>query len=188
MIKTLQSIYFHGRLYKNHNRMTKFIIESGNWKATVKMDKKLSDITFYDYMEASTRAVECIFKESKDISEDFDIIELRTADGQNYFSQDFKGNLSEMPDPTFGLLIRCFLEKHLDDREEWWYSLSSKVFANAALHANARLAESIEEKHPEEVAEFKNMEKMLANMDEGEREKLLKKEKSKFKRNNKKKT
>ena len=144
---------------------TTFLVETGNWRASIILQVKPSAVTNYDYIEAATRAIESVFDERKDIGDSFDMIHLYNKDRKDYFDAEYTGNLSDVPDPLFGMLTACFLEKDKNSEENWWYFLSSKIFANAGQHKNSALAESVEKNYAEEVAEFKSQENELIELD-----------------------
>jgi hypothetical protein len=126
---------------------------------------KPTAVSNYDYIEAATRAMESMFDERKDIGKSFEMIHLYDKDKKDYFDAEYSGNLSDIPDPLFGMLTACFLEKDKNTQEKWWYFLSSKIFANAGQHRNSALAESVEKKYEKEVAEFKSQENELVELD-----------------------
>lgn len=163
---------------------TKFYVESGNWRGCVVMPVKKSEVSNYDYIEAATRAMEYVFSKNKEIGNDFELISLLDKNGKDYFDANYSGKLSEVPDCLFGLLTACFLEKDIDLPENWWYFLTSKLFANAAQHKNVFLAESVEKKYSKEVNEFKRREEDLIDLDKrGELDDYLNSVKKKNKKN-----
>lgn len=158
----------------NNRDVTEFLIETGNWRASIKLPVRKSDVGNYEYIEAATVALECVFDESKDIGENFEMVNLLDDKGKNYFDEDYGGALSDIPDSTFGLLCACFLAENANKQERWWYFLSSKIFANAGQHCNAALAEKVEKKYSKEVEEFKKQEIKLIELDaNGELEQKL---------------
>ena len=144
---------------------TVFFVETGNWRARVILPVKLSAVNNYDYIESATRAIECVFDDRKDIGKTFEMVHLYDQNRKDYFDAEYSGNLSDIPDPLFGMLTACFLEKDKNSEENWWYFLSSKIFANAGQHRNASLAESVEKNYEAEVSEFKSRENELVELD-----------------------
>lgn len=168
---------------------TTFLVETGNWRASVVLPVKSSSVTNYDYIEAATRAMETVFDERKDISESFEMIHLYDKDEQDYFDEEYAGNLSDIPNPLFGMLTACFLEEDKDLQENWWYFLSSKIFANAGQHVNSGLAESVEKHYDKEIEKFKSQEAELAELDKhGKLGEKLSRARSSHKASKKKKT
>lgn len=144
---------------------TKFYVESGNWRGCISLPVKSSEVTNYDFIEAATRAMEMVFDERKEIGKDFEIVNLYDKSGKDYFTEEFSGELSDVPECLFGLLTACFLEKDINNQENWWYFLSSKIFANAGQHKNVSLATNVEKKYAKEVNEFKAREEELIELD-----------------------
>lgn len=162
---------------------TKFYVESGNWRGCISLPVKPSEVSNYDYIEAATRAMEAVFDEHKEIDKEFEIISLYDKSGKDYFTEEFSGQLSDVPECLFGLFTVSFLEKDIDNQENWWYFLSSKIFANAAQHRNVTLATNVEKKYAKEVNEFKAREEELIEYDKrGELEERLTEAKKKMKK------
>jgi len=162
---------------------TKFYVESGNWRGVISLPVKKNEVSNYDYIEAATRAMECVFDERKEIGKEFDIIQLFDKSGKDYFDSEYGGQLSDVPECLFGLLTACFLEKDIDNQENWWYFLTSKIFANAGQHRNVHLATEVEKKYSKEVNEFKLREEELIELDKrGELETRIESAKKKMKK------
>lgn len=165
------------------NDTTKFYVESGNWRGSISLSVKKSNVSNYDYIEAATRAMESVFDEGKEIGKEFEIIRLLDKDGKDYFDSEYSGQLSDVPECLFGLLTACFLEKDVDNQENWWYFLSSKIFANAGQHRNVSLATAVEKQYSKEVNAFKLREEELIELDKrGELEERIDKAKKRMKK------
>lgn len=165
------------------NDTTKFYVESGNWRGCISLPVKRSEVSNYDYIEAATRAMESVFDERKEIGKEFEIISLFDKSGKDYFDSEFTGQLSDVPECLFGLLTACFLEKDVNNQENWWYFLSSKIFANAGQHRNVSLATAVEKQYSKEVNEFKAREEELIGLDKrGEMDARIAEAKKKMKK------
>jgi hypothetical protein len=166
---------------------TKFYVETGNWRASVILPVKKSEVSNYDYIEAATIAIECVFNEKKNISKNFEILKITDKSGRDYFDAEYEGDLSDVPESLFGLLTACFMEKDMNRQENWWYFLTSKIFANAAQHQNVSLATEVEKKYSKEVNEFKLREEELIELNNsGDLEKTLEDAKKRLKKKPKK--
>lgn len=168
---------------------TTFLVETGNWRASITLPVKPTSVGNYDYIEAATRAMESVFDERKDIGKTFEMVHLYDKNKKDYFDAEYSGNLSDIPDPLFGMLTACFLERDKNTQEKWWYFLSSKILANAGQHRNSSLAEAVEKNYEKEVAEFKSQENELVELDKkGKLGKKLASDKTVHKSSKKKKT
>jgi len=164
-------------LTKSKRNNTKYIVESGNWIAEVKIEKSISDYVDYEYVEAATRAMECVFHVKHDIKDDFDMISLLNKEGKNYFSEEHKGALSDVPDASFGLLTLVYKEIDSNDNDKHMYYLSGDVFANAGMNENVKLARAVEEKYPDDIAAFKEKRRSVANNPHIQSRKIVRKKK-----------
>ena len=119
-----------------------FIIRTGNWKARIVLSNESKKVTNMDYVEAVTQAIESCFGESE--LENCEILELFDVNGKNYFSEKYNGDLSEIPEFLFGVLIVCYLQSDMHRRNKWRYFVSSEIFANASQSENYKLAVKFE--------------------------------------------
>jgi hypothetical protein len=127
--------------------------------------------------------MEYVFDDNREIGKEFEIIRLLDKSGKDYFDAEYAGQLSDVPECLFGLLTACFLEKDVENQENWWYFLSSKIFANAGQHRNVKLATEVEKQYSKEVNEFKLREEELIELDKrGELEERIEEAKKKMKK------
>lgn len=144
---------------------TTFYVESGNWRVKVILDVKPESVDNYDYIEAATIAMESVFDERKEFGDKVEMVHLFDKNGNDYFDVEYSGQLSDIPSNLFGLLTASFLEKDINTPENWWYFLSSKIFANAGQHRNVELATAVEANYKKEVDNFKLQEQELVELD-----------------------
>lgn len=165
---------------------TAFYVETGNWRSSIILNVKLNEVKNYDYIEAATLSIESVFSGKKNIVDgNFELISLLDTNGCDYFDPEYSGELSDIPDRLFGLLTACFLEKDIDNPKNWWYFLTSKLFANAALHYNVDLALGVESKYSEQVKAFKLKELEIIKSRENDIDIFVKKKKTTKKKNKK---
>ena len=100
---------------------TDFVVETGNWKAAVHSDSSIKNITTYDYIESATKALEVIFRNDKNLGDECEFISLLDESGEDYFKEDYDGELNDIPDVEFGILTACYLLKNKNDPKSWQY-------------------------------------------------------------------
>lgn len=153
-----------------------FIVRTGNWKVRVVISNDTKKVSDMDYIEATTQAIESCFGESE--LENCELLELFDEEGKNYFSPRYKGDLSEVPEFLFGVLIVCYLQVDAHTKTKWRYYVSSEIFANASQSENYKLAVDFEKKwknHIDTVMTNQNRVKEIIKTKRSELKKVEKK-------------
>ena len=142
-------------------KLSTFYVESGNWRASVVLNIDPNKIENYDYIEAATIAFETIFSKDGEFDETCELISLINEVGDDYFDPNYIGDLLNVPETLFGVLVACYLEKDLEKENKKWYFLSSKIFENAAQPHLVEAALLLEKKWSKQVEDFKKKEKEI---------------------------
>jgi hypothetical protein len=122
-----------------------FIAKTSNWKIRVILDVSNEDeLGEYHYIEAATQALETCFGE--DESKDIEMIALYDEDGKNFFGKGYDGDISDIPEPRFGVFIACYIEDDEYNEDKWWFFVTSDLFANASQAENFAIAKEYEKK------------------------------------------
>jgi len=143
------------------NKKTEFVVETGNWKAYVNHACENTEVENYDFIEAATIALECLFSPNGELGEHCELFSLIDENGEDYFLTTYSGKLSEVPEVLFGVLTACYLKSDIDKPEKKWFLLTSSLFANASQPYNVETALEIEKNWSKEVADFKSKEAQL---------------------------
>jgi hypothetical protein len=140
-------------------KKTPIIVETGNWKVRIKINMSDYEDENYAFIEAATQALENIFGTYGESSNEQEIISLLDNNGKDYFSSDYDGDTSVVPQPFFGVLTVCYIEKYKKNEKKWWYFLTTKLFENAAQPENVEQSIENEKKWATEVEDFLKKEK-----------------------------
>jgi hypothetical protein len=135
--------------------MIDYLVDSGNWKVRVSLDKDCPS----PHMEAATRAVEAVFG-MKELNAQCEIISLVDIDGIDYFSEE-ADNSGVYPQPMFSIVTLVCKYKDLNKGSKYVPFLTSKVFENAGQPINVQLARKAELLEPEKVKQFLELQKLL---------------------------
>lgn len=152
-----------------------FIVRTGNWKVCVKLKPQNKTISESDFIEASTMAIESCFGNEE--LKNCEILQLFNDSGQNYFSKKYNGDLSEIPEFLFGVLLVCYIETDEHNKEKWKYFVLSDIFANASQPDNYKLAVEFEKKWNKYIEKLQERQKNLIINIKSKRKQLKKVEK-----------
>jgi len=135
-----------------------FIVKTGNWKARVLLKIPVDEvIEEYSYIEATTQAIEYSFGQLED--REVDMLYLFDEEGKNFFSNEYEGDSSNVPEPCFGVFIACYIEDDEKDDSKWWFFVMSEIFANASQPENVEIARDFEKKFKNHIKKLKDGQK-----------------------------
>jgi len=128
--------------------MTDYIVDTGNWKVRVSIDKGCPS----PYMEAATQAIEAVFG-MKELNCQCELISLVNNDtGHDYFDIDCDDPYPAIP--AFSLITMVCKAKDLHKPNAIVAFLTSKVFENAAQPINVQYAHEAEMQEPDQIKRF----------------------------------
>ena len=135
--------------------MTDYLVDSGNWKVRVSIDKDCPS----PYIEAATQAVEAVFG-MKELNGQCEIISLVDNEGIDYFSEE-ADNSGVYPQPMFSIVTLVCKYKDVNKGDKYVPFLTSKLFENAGQPINVELAKKAEALEPEKVKQFLELQELL---------------------------
>lgn len=128
----------------------KYIVETGNWKASVMLSDP--DDNPQPYMEAATLAIEYITNK-KEKDSNFDIIGIYDGENKNIFDETVNYANVDLPDETFGVITVVYEAKDADDDMLHRYTRTSTLFANAGMYTMSQKMIDAETKSGGELLE-----------------------------------
>lgn len=117
-----------------------YIVESGNWKCKVSIDKKLGNKQ-YKVLECATLAYESIFGNGTHSELDIEVFSLVDTNGKDFFVD----NINVCPDPTFGFITKVYNIRDRKNSDKHYYILTRYIFENASQPYHVELALDLED-------------------------------------------